>query len=106
MATLEELKKKKAQLEARIQAAEAKQKNTDRKLEARIKIIAGSAILNTIKNGFSVNLDKPEDLIHLLNAFITRSTNRKAILGENSHRSEERRVGKECRARRWQWCEE
>lgn len=83
MATLEDLKKKRDQLAARIQAAEAKQKASDRKLEARIKILIGSAVINSIKNGIPANLDKPSALLSVLNHFITRETDRKAVLGED-----------------------
>jgi len=49
--TLEKLKAKKSQLEARIQAETAKDKVRERKLETRRKIVIGGTILSMIKSG-------------------------------------------------------
>ena len=49
--TLEKLKAKKFQLEARIQAETAKDKIRERKLETRRKIVIGGTILSMIKSG-------------------------------------------------------
>ena len=49
--TLEKLKAKKSQLEARIQAETAKDKVRERKLEIRRKIVIGGTILSMIKSG-------------------------------------------------------
>lgn len=49
--TLDKLKAKKAQLEARIQAEKTKDKVRERKLETRRKIVIGGTILSMIKSG-------------------------------------------------------
>jgi hypothetical protein len=49
--TLDKLKAKKAQLEARIQAETTKDKVRERKLETRRKIVIGGTILSMIKSG-------------------------------------------------------
>ena len=58
MSDLEKLKQKKKQLDARIKAAEAREKSKARKLETRRKIILGGlfAKLNSEKNPAAMQL--------------------------------------------------
>lgn len=51
MSTLDKLREKKAQLEARIQAETAKDKVKQRKLDTRKKIVIGGTVLSMLKNG-------------------------------------------------------
>src|ERR1035438_2252634 len=50
--------------------------------------------------------DRKEDILPLVSFFIDRYNRRfkKSIRGITDDRSEERRVGKECRSRGWPWC--
>lgn len=50
MVNIEDLKKKRDQLSARIQQAEARNKITNKKAEDRTKILIGAAVLGFIKN--------------------------------------------------------
>jgi len=69
---LESLKKKRAVLEARIQAAEARTKHAERKQDTRRKILVGSYYLDKAhqENNF-------EALVKLLDPFLTRDSDRK-----------------------------
>ena len=51
MSTLDKLREKKAQLEARIQAETAKDKVRQRKIDTRKKIVIGGTVLSMIKRG-------------------------------------------------------
>jgi hypothetical protein len=51
MSTLDKLREKKAQLEARIQIETAKDKVKQRKLDTRKKIVIGGTVLSMIKIG-------------------------------------------------------
>ncbi|NCT81404.1 hypothetical protein GXB82_21795 [Pseudomonas stutzeri] len=77
---LEELKKKRDQLTARIQQAEARERVSNKKLEDKIKILSGAAVLNYIRTSKN---DNSEWLIKILDAFLTREKERKDVLGDN-----------------------
>ncbi len=84
MPTIEELKKKRDQLSAKIQAAEARKSSEERKLEARIKILVGSAYLEKAKR----KGDNGESLLRAIDDFLTRPIDRKAFKDEGGNPSE------------------
>jgi len=84
MADLEELKRKRDQLTAKIQQAEARQKATAKKAEDRIKILVGAAVLNQQTQ----STEKRAALLSLLDSFLTRPAERLAVLGENGKGSD------------------
>jgi ATPase subunit of ABC transporter with duplicated ATPase domains len=88
MTNIEELKKKRDQLAARIQQAEAKEKQQAKKEDNRVKILVGSAILNAIKNGLPIEIEKPNQILILMNNFLERPGDRTAILGKEGKGSE------------------
>lgn len=70
--TLNKLKAQKAALEARIQAAEARAKESERKKDTRRKILVGSYYLEqALKN------NQMDELKKLLDSFLTRDSDRK-----------------------------
>lgn len=83
MPSIEELIKKRDQLTARIKTAENRKSQEDRKAEARIKILVGSAILERYKKK-----GETDGLVKIMEAFLTRPIDRKAVLGENGDGSE------------------
>lgn len=84
MADLDELKRKRDQLTARIQQAEARQKASIKKTEDRIKILVGAAVLN--HHGH--NPDSHHQLLAMMDAFLSRPTERAVVLGEDGKGSE------------------
>ena len=84
MADLDELKRKRDQLTARIQQAEARQKATTKKAEDRIKVLVGAAILHQQTK----STEKNAALLTLLDGFLTRPSERMAVLGEDGQGSE------------------
>jgi len=84
MADLEELKRKRDQLTARIQQAEARQKASVKKVDDRIKILVGAAVLHQQSQAGT----DPGALLALLNSFLTRPAERLAVLGEDGKGSE------------------
>ena len=81
---MEELKKRAAQLQARIQQAEARQRESDKKADDRVKVLTGAAILNLLKHGIAVHIDGPSDLIIALDGFLERQKDRDAVIGDGS----------------------
>lgn len=68
---LEKLKQQREQLNARIQAAEAREKSAERKRDARRKILVGAYYLDKARQ------DKTEaELVKTLDAFLTRDSDR------------------------------
>lgn len=84
MADLEELKRKRDQLTARIQQAEARQKASAKKAEDRIKVLVGAAVLHQHKQ----SPEKQAGLLALLDSFLVRPGERLAVLGENGQGSD------------------
>lgn len=84
MASLEELKRKREQLTARIEQAEARKKQEERKLETKIKLLVGATMLNYIK---TTGKNKDFIITQLVN-YLTRPSDIKAVLGENKRGSE------------------
>ncbi len=78
---IEDLKKKRDQLSARIQQAENRKKNSDSKEDNTVKILVGAAVLNSLKN--STNSEPGlSKLLATLDSFLTRDRDRKSVLGE------------------------
>lgn len=84
MPDIEELKKKRDQLTAKIQTAEARKSAEERKLEARIKILVGSAYLEKAKR----KGDNGESLLRAIDDFLTRPIDRKIFKDENGNVSD------------------
>lgn len=84
MPTIEELKLKRDQLTAKIQAAEARKSAEERKLEARIKILVGSAFLEKAKQ----QGDNGESLLRAIDDFLTRPVDKKIFKNENGNASD------------------
>lgn len=83
MADLEELRRKRDQLTARIQAAEARLRAGQKKEDDRVKVLVGAALLDQLKRqGKTKALDLP-GLLALLDGFLTRPGERQAVLGED-----------------------
>lgn len=85
---IEELKVKRDQLNARIQKAEARAKATEKKSDDRVKVLVGAAVLNAIKCGQAVSVQRREDLVQMMQEFLTRASERDAVLGEDGHGSD------------------
>lgn len=77
MADLDELKRKRDQLTAKIQKAEARQRATAKKADDRVKILIGAAILDAHSR------QPVPGLLDLMDRFLTRPTERLAVLGED-----------------------
>ena len=84
MADLDDLKRKRDQLTAKIQQAESRQKATAKKAEDRIKVLVGAAILHQQTK----STEKRAALLALLDGFLTRPVERLAVLGEDGKGSE------------------
>lgn len=84
MPNLEELKKRRDQLNAKIQAVEARKTAEERKLEARMKIIVGSAFLEKAKR----KGDNGATLLRAIDDFLTRPIDRKIFKDENGNPTE------------------
>ncbi len=84
---LEDMKKKREQLDARIAQAESRLRAQKSKEETTVKVLVGSAVLNAIKNG-----NKSEAtlnwLVGNLQSFLTRDRDRAAVLGSDGAGSE------------------
>ncbi len=88
MADLDDLKRKRDQLTAKIQQAEARQRATAKKAEDRVKVLVGAATLDHLKRTGTLPAGGINDLLLLMDGFLTRSTERTAILGSNKRGSE------------------
>lgn len=80
---LEDLKTKRDQLNARIQAAESRARAAEKKAQDRIKVLVGAAVLESIRGGQSLTVQHPAELVALMDEFLIRPTERAAVLGEN-----------------------
>lgn len=83
-ANLDELKRKRDQLNARIQATEARLRAGQKKADDRIKILVGAAILDQVRQG----LMPLPDLLSVMGQFLERPTERTAVLGDDGQGSE------------------
>lgn len=84
MADLDELKRKRDQLTARIQAAEARQKASAKKTDDRVKVLVGAALLNHISH----NRNQESEVLAMMSAFLSRPGERTAVLGDDGKGSE------------------
>lgn len=85
---IEELKIKRDQLNARIQKAETKAKQTEKKQADRIKVLVGAAIVDSIKNGQIITIQGPDDLLKMMSSFLSRQTERDVVMGKDGSGSE------------------
>ena len=88
MADLEELKRKRDQLTARIQAAEARQRAGQKKEDDRVKVLVGAALLDQLKRHGTIPACDLQGLLTLLDGFLTRQGERLAVLGEDGNGSQ------------------
>lgn len=84
---LEELKRKRAQLTARIQLAESREKAGQKKLDDRVKVLVGAAVLNHLQKNGQMHLDRLQ-LLALMKTFLSRPAEISAVLGDDSLGSE------------------
>ncbi len=85
---LEELKRKRDQLNARIQQSEARIKANTKKEDDRVKVLVGAATLDHLKRTASLPGGGLNDLLSLMDGFLTRPTERTAVLGTDKRGSE------------------
>lgn len=71
LTALEKLKQRKAQLEARIQTIEARNKSKERKIDTRKKILIGSYYLNQ-----ATKENKLDELVKIMDKFLERDNDR------------------------------
>jgi len=84
VATLDDLKQKRDQLNARIQQVEARERAQQKKADDKAKVLVGAAILEEVKAGrFQL-----QDLLGVMDRFLSRPYERKAVLGEDGRGSE------------------
>lgn len=83
MADLDDLKRKRDQLTAKIQQVESRQKATAKKAEDRVKVLVGAAVLHQQTQ----STEKHAALLALLDSFLTRPAERIAVLGEDGQGS-------------------
>lgn len=88
MADLEELKRKRDQLTARIQAAEARQRAGQKKEDDRVKVLVGAALLDHLKRHGTIPACDLSRLLSLLDGFLARPRERVAVLGLNGSGSQ------------------
>lgn len=81
---LEELKRKRDQLNARIQAQEARLRAGQKKAEDRVKVLVGAAILEQVR----ANQFQLVDLLGVMDRFLARPAERLAVLGEDGQGSD------------------
>jgi len=81
---LEELKAKRDQLNARIQKAEARAKAAEKKLEDRVKVLVGAAVLSEVRSGGLSDAH----VRAIMRAFLARESEVLAVLGEDGTGSE------------------
>lgn len=84
MADLDDLKRKRDQLTAKIQQAEARQRVTAKKEEDRVKVLVGAAVLHQQTE----STEKQAALLALLDRFLTKPAERLAVLGKDGQGSE------------------
>lgn len=83
-ANLDDLKRKRDQLNARIQATEARLRAGQKKADDRIKVLVGAAILDQVRQGLMPLPDLPS----VMGQFLERPTERTAVLGDDGQGSE------------------
>ena len=83
LSVIEKLRKQKSAIEARIQAAEARLKNTNRKQETRRKILVGSYYLDK-----AIKENAMENLKIAMCEYLTRESDRKLFGFSEKHNDE------------------
>lgn len=73
--TIEKLRQKKAQLEAQLKAAEARERETSRKEDTRRKVIAGALALEHYEK--NANSEFAKVMARLLDEYVTRPADRR-----------------------------
>jgi hypothetical protein len=86
-ADVDALKLKRDQLNARIQKAEARLKNEQKKADDRVKVLVGAALLDQLKQTGSIPSGGLNAVLALMNAFLSRPAERVAVLGEDNRGS-------------------
>lgn len=79
MPTLEEMKKRRDQLTARIQQAEARNKANERKEETKTKVLIGAMVLKQIQMNRDIEIESVEDLKAKMLEFLTRDSDRAIV---------------------------
>lgn len=69
---IEQLKKRKAQLEARLQMLQGRQRVQERRKDTRRKVLVGAAILSAVETEHFSR----EELVRILDGFLTRPFDR------------------------------
>lgn len=77
---LEQLQKKRDQLNARIQSEAAKLQAKKRKEDTRKKILIGAMISKAVEDGQVVMIHRPTDLLDMLDGYLTTKRDR-ALFG-------------------------
>lgn len=77
---LEQLQKKRDQLNARIQSESAKLQAKHRKEDTRKKILIGAMIAKAVEDGEVVMIQQPTDLTDMLDGYLTTKRDR-ALFG-------------------------
>ena len=85
---LEELKRKRDQLNARIQQSEARLKANTKQEDDRVKVLHGAASAEHFKRNGSLPGGGLNDLLSLMDGFLTRQAERLAVLGKDGRGSE------------------
>lgn len=83
MADLEELRRKRDQLTARIQAAEARLRAGQKKEDDRVKVLVGAALLDQLKRQGCSQAFDTAGLVTLMENFLKRPSEREAVLGKD-----------------------
>ena len=84
MADLDDLKRKRDQLTAKIQQAESRQRATAKKAQDRVKVLVGAAVLHQQTQ----STEAASSQARRRPAFLTRPAERLAVLGEDGQGSE------------------
>nr|WP_176704735.1 hypothetical protein [Pseudomonas sp.]QBM91762.1 mobilization protein MobC [Pseudomonas sp.] len=85
MPDLEELKKRRDQLTARIKHHEIREAAQARKRETKIKLLVGAAILSRVKKKGGL---ENSSIIQMMTSYLTRDTDIKDVLGTDGTGSE------------------
>ena len=82
---IDSLKAKRDQLNAQIQAAEARLRAGQTKADNRVKVLVGAAVIEQVKRGGVLTLPQ---LLEVMGDFLARPGEREAVLGEDGQGSE------------------
>lgn len=81
---IDDLKRKRDQLNARIQQAEARARATEKKAEDRVKVLVGAAVLAEVRSGGM----SEAQVRAIMREFLARESEVLAVLGEDGAGSE------------------